>query len=73
MVAPSLEPVEEPRPRRKEGPSAQDEQGTGILFGGIVADNEKGILVRDLEDDAEEMEEEPEEPQRKKSRFINMN
>ena len=57
MVAPSLEPVE-PQPRRGSGPGAQQGEGSGILVGGIVAEGAKGILVRGLEDDGEDQEEE---------------
>jgi hypothetical protein len=74
MVAPSLEPVE-PQPRREDGPSAQQGEGSGILVGGIVAEGAKGILVRvrGLEDDGEDQEDEQEEPERKKQRFLNIN
>jgi hypothetical protein len=71
MVAPSLEAVE-PQPRREDEPSAREGEGSGILVGGIVAEGEKGILVRGLDDDGEECEEQ-DEPERKKPRFLNMN
>ena len=59
MVAPSLEPVE-PQPRRGNEPSAREGEGSGILVGGIVAEGAKGILVRGLDDDGEDEEEEHE-------------
>ena len=71
MIAPSLEPVE-PQPRREEEPNSEEGEGSGILVGGIVSEGEKEILVRGLEDDGEDCEEQ-EEPDRKKPRFLNIN